>query len=189
MLPNKNLYAGLHERRSQFLVDESQLVSQASHATAMSTSQTISFVELLDRDKLERRIDRELNPPRRFIYAIFHINSDKWSDILTEMKSAKCSKRNSRSYSRINADHAASKRHCMYVGSSKKGSSRFKQHMGFRAPGTYALQLLHWARPELGGIRIDVLEVGDGVSDRSMLHLEDQLWFELKPLFGRRGSV
>ena len=55
---------------------------------------------------------------------------------------AKARKTRKRAYPRLNAPAA-----CLYVGSSRSLAKRLRDHLGFGAKGTYALQLVHWAPP------------------------------------------
>lgn len=74
----------------------------------------------------------------------------------------------------------------LYVGSCRKLFDRFGQHLGFGAAGTYALHLKHWARGT--GLRIRVLCARfPAEAHQAVQELENTLWDERKPLFGRRG--
>lgn len=55
---------------------------------------------------------------------------------------AKAHESNNRAYARLNSSST-----CFYVGSSQTIAKRLAEHLGYGATGTYALQLLHWARP------------------------------------------
>ena len=91
-----------------------------------------------------------------------------------------------RAYPRMNEGSAAGSR-CLYVGSSADIGKRLREHLGYGARQTYALQLAHWARD----LRLEVEFVCvkyEGTEDKEVLQaLEDTLWDELQPLFGRRG--
>lgn len=95
---------------------------------------------------------------------------------------AKGRKVNHRAYPRLNAPGT-----CLYVGSSQSVARRFKEHLGFGASGTYALQLVHWARP----LSLELVFVCAKYAEDTPLSvvqaLEDTLWETRRPMFGRQG--
>jgi len=77
---------------------------------------------------------------------------------------------------------------CLYVGSSGHMAQRLKEHLGFGAADTYALQLAHWAA-ELGlTLTLTCATYADGAVPDAIQAMEDALWDELRPIFGRRGT-
>ena len=73
----------------------------------------------------------------------------------------------------------------LYVGSSTTGiKARIKGHLGDGAKGTYALHLSSWFG---GEYKVTVRDYGD--LDRRVIQLiEDDLSYELKPAFGKKGG-
>lgn len=76
----------------------------------------------------------------------------------------------------------------LYVGSSSALSSRIKQHLGYGAQRTYAMQLSLWL-PELAEeLQIDVWRFAP-CTDKAVLQLiEDSLWAHQRPMLGRQGA-
>lgn len=91
---------------------------------------------------------------------------------------------NDRAYPRLNLQSS-----CFYVGSSQALAKRFKEHLGFGAGKTYALQLIHWARPL--GLKLEFVcaKYPDGTAPEVIHALEDTLWQTRKPMFGRQGRT
>lgn len=96
---------------------------------------------------------------------------------------AKAHEENDRAYPRLNTQG-----HNFYVGSSQSIAKRFKEHLGYGSSRTYALQLIHWAR-DLGlELEFVCAKYPDNTPPSVMQALEDTLWLELKPMFGRMGT-
>lgn len=76
---------------------------------------------------------------------------------------------------------------CLYVGSSQKVTQRLKEHLGFGAKGTYALNLIYWSRDIDLPLTFRVLKFPENVDYRLIQHLEDVIWEKETPLFGRQG--
>jgi len=91
---------------------------------------------------------------------------------------------NARAYPRLNL-HGS----CFYVGSSQSLAKRFKEHLGFGASETYALQLTHWARPLDLKLEFVCAKYPDGTTPEVIHALEDTLWQTRKPMFGRQGRT
>lgn len=73
----------------------------------------------------------------------------------------------------------------LYVGSSTTGiKNRIKGHFGDGPKGTYALQLKHWFD---GKYKITVRDY-DRLDPRVIQLLEDDLSYDLKPAFGKKGG-
>lgn len=75
----------------------------------------------------------------------------------------------------------------LYVGSSQDLNSRFKQHLGYRDKGTSSMQLACWASCVDVEVEFIAARYPSTVSPAVLGALEDQLWSELKPMFGRQG--
>jgi len=95
---------------------------------------------------------------------------------------AKARKTRKRAYPRLNAQAT-----CLYVGSSQSVARRFQEHLGFGASGTYALQLVHWARPLSLELDFVCARYADDTPIEVIQALEDTLWETRKPMFGRQG--
>jgi GIY-YIG catalytic domain len=96
--------------------------------------------------------------------------------------SAKARKAHHRAYPRFNAQGT-----CFYVGSSQSVARRFKEHLGFGASKTYALQLVHWARPLSLELDFVCAKYAENTRFEVIQALEDTLWETRKPMFGRQG--
>lgn len=99
-----------------------------------------------------------------------------------EFSAAKAHKENDRAYPRLNA-----KSTCLYVGSSQAVAKRLAEHLGYRAKKTYAMQLLHWARPLGIRVKITCAKYPDSTPYPVLQALEDTLWESMGPMFGRQG--
>lgn len=75
-----------------------------------------------------------------------------------------------------------------YVGSSNNLKSRLKNHLGLSSKQTYSLQLAQWIKPFKGALRFTVYYFHEEVEQSILEALEDALWQELKPMFGRQGG-
>ena len=95
---------------------------------------------------------------------------------------AKAHESNNRAYSRLNARSTY-----FYVGSSQSVGKRLADHLGYSTFGTYALQLLHWARPLSLELQFVCAKYADTVPYSVVQALEDALWERRAPMFGRQG--
>jgi hypothetical protein len=77
---------------------------------------------------------------------------------------------------------------CLYVGGSQNISQRLKEHLGFGAKGTYAMQLAHWARDLRLELEFTCAKYSDELEVEILQALEDTLWDKLQPMLGRRGK-
>jgi hypothetical protein len=76
---------------------------------------------------------------------------------------------------------------CFYVGSSRSLATRFRDHLGFGAKGTYALQLVHWAPPLSLQLEFVCARYAEDTPPEVIAVLEDTLWEARRPMFGRKG--
>jgi hypothetical protein len=95
---------------------------------------------------------------------------------------AKAHSSNDRHYPRLNQPGT-----CFYVGSSQSVTTRFKEHLGFGAKSTYALQLIHWARPLSLELTFVCAKYAEDTPIEVVQALEDTLWETRRPMFGRQG--
>ena len=75
---------------------------------------------------------------------------------------------------------------CLYVGSSHNIYKRLLEHLGFGAQKTFALHLKEWW-DKREPIQIEIYEVFNNKND-NLQTIEDILWSQNKPLFGRQGK-
>lgn len=74
----------------------------------------------------------------------------------------------------------------LYVGSSvNKFGARLRLHLGANGPRTYALHLSEWFH---GSISLTVWKYDPKISRDVLQLIEDNLSFELKPSFGKKGA-
>lgn len=95
---------------------------------------------------------------------------------------AKARRAHKRAYPHLNAQGT-----CFYVGSSRSLATRFRDHLGLGAKGTYALQLVHWAPPLSLQLEFVCAKYAEGTSPEVIQALEDTLWEARRPMFGRKG--
>ena len=97
---------------------------------------------------------------------------------------AKARKAHKRAYPHLNAQGT-----CFYVGSSRSLATRFRDHLGFGAKGTYALQLVHWAPPLSLLLEFVCARYAEDTPREVIQALEDTLWEASRPMFGRKGGL
>lgn len=90
-----------------------------------------------------------------------------------------------RAYARLNVHESS----CLYVGSSSNMLKRIKEHFGYGAKATFALHLAWWAEDYTDiNLTLAFSEFETTTDAETLQALEDTLWSEMKPMFGRRGS-
>jgi len=104
------------------------------------------------------------------------------SDLIGAYTTARTSEKGTRAYARLNKPSK-----CIYVGSSEKVHQRLKEHLGFGAKGTYSLHLACWTNPFDLEIEFVCARYPVGTEQKALQALEDALWSELSPMFGRQG--
>jgi hypothetical protein len=78
---------------------------------------------------------------------------------------------------------------CLYVGGSKSLALRTKQHLGMsESKKTYSLQLSLWASGLGMNLRIHCARYEVETDPIVVQALEDALWDEKEPMFGKRGA-
>jgi hypothetical protein len=95
---------------------------------------------------------------------------------------AKAQTKGTRAFPRLNKPSS-----CFYVGSSRALAKRLCEHLGYGAPGTYALQLRHWARPLSVRLEFCCAKYAETTTYSAVQALEDALWESKAPMFGRQG--
>ena len=87
-----------------------------------------------------------------------------------------------RACARLNYNSDSSASNILYVGSKQKNlKNRIKQHLGYGAAGTYAMQLRFWF-PSNIILQLHIIEV---VNNDILTEVEAALATELKPLIGK----
>jgi hypothetical protein len=74
-----------------------------------------------------------------------------------------------------------------YVGSSSNISSRLNDHLGYGTYTTFALQLAHWAVGLDLKLKFTCAKYQNSGQADVFQALEDTLWDQLQPMFGRKG--
>jgi hypothetical protein len=104
------------------------------------------------------------------------------SALVSAYSEAKKAKKGGRAYAKLNKPSA-----WLYVGESQHIHQRLKEHLGFGAKGTYALHLAYWANSIGIQLNFECAKYPSDTSRVALQALEDTLWEELKPMFGRQG--
>lgn len=77
----------------------------------------------------------------------------------------------------------------LYVGRSSSIKKRIKEHLGFGARQTYALNLAAWASSLNVAFLLECATYDPSVQASTLSNLEDTLWSRSSPMFGRQGSL
>lgn len=117
---------------------------------------------------------------------LYYFHCDGASVNLAEVEKvflqAKAITDNPRAYPRYNRQAI-----CLYVGSSQTVAKRFREHLGYGARKTYALQLAHWAPALPLKLTFVCAKYPDNTPSEVIQALEDTLWQKFGPMFGRQG--
>jgi hypothetical protein len=92
-------------------------------------------------------------------------------------------KKDGRAYPRLNG-----RSRCFYVGSSHYMRQRLKDHLGYGAKSTYGLHLAYWAGSLTLELEFMCAKNQAGFEAGVYQILEDALWVEMAPMFGRIGA-
>lgn len=76
----------------------------------------------------------------------------------------------------------------LYVGSSRKMTTRLREHVGFCSRSTYALKLSNWYPAVELPLQLICAAYSANTSATVIGALEDALWERLQPMYGRKGS-
>ena len=101
--------------------------------------------------------------------------------------------RNLREYARCQKNNRSGATTTLYVGSSLTAIKlRLKQHLWQGPVGTYAMHTHRWAEqinaPADGAVLVRIRKVTDPNGLGLTQNLEDALWRELRPMFGKLGG-
>jgi hypothetical protein len=174
----------LAEAKSKQIIYLNEIINKLNNfdAKAISIPLSIDCEKINDHIYIKDRIDK-LPSKGRYIY-YFSAKEDT-QFIQSTFKDFIADKKSDTKLSKLNANHSGSL--CLYVGSSNSLRKRFKEHCGFANNKTYALKLSHWLGNPKPQLSFNYIEVAD--ADQLILqHLEDALWREFKPLFGKTGG-
>jgi hypothetical protein len=158
--------------------------ARRSQAT-QSNGWTITPGHLANRELAEALVGEIKNWQIKDQKAIYFIEVDTRTDlpgIRLAFNDSRTKDKGSRAYCRLN-----SARHCLYVGRSDVLHTRVWQHLGYGHEKTYALQLSHWAHSLHLHLELRCAQYPLDTEDDVLQAIEDQLWDEKKPMFGRRG--
>jgi hypothetical protein len=125
------------------------------------------------------------------IYSISNLNNGASQEIYNSFEKAKNEKFNGRAYSKLNLNDTSS--NCLYVGTSQGRTfrKRIREHLGFGSASTYSLHMDTWL-PLSANIVIEYFTVSldSPNSYYSALELLEQtLWMQEKPMFGKRSGL
>lgn len=139
-----------------------------------------------ERDQLSRigEISRWSGSHKRFLYVISRLTRDPSDEVVFRaFKNAKDAKEGKCNYAQANERPSPH----LYVGSSQKLAQRVKEHLGYGNKKTYSLQLNAWARDLNLHLEVCCAQYPAHTSPEVLQALEDALWYELEPMFGRKG--
>lgn len=78
----------------------------------------------------------------------------------------------------------------LYVGKVIKGfQGRVLQHLGYKSPGTWSLQLKHWTKdfnPSLN-LKLNYIQLDKEINSTTLALLEQRVAEELKPILGKHS--
>jgi hypothetical protein len=109
------------------------------------------------------------------------------AQIRAAFESAKHGRLGARAYARLNPQDPSPSNPVLYVGSSAAITSRIRQHLGYGVPSTFALHLAFWAQALELPLALTIARFPPSVGPTLIGPLEDTLWDDLNPLFGRKG--
>ncbi|GHU69297.1 hypothetical protein FACS189450_01910 [Spirochaetia bacterium] len=135
---------------------------------------------------LEEDLEKELGKIAK--NAVYIISSKKSFEVEQRNAYDKCKEDGFKMSRDMTGGENKNKPCCLYVGSSINDVyTRLKQHLGItESKATYALHLKHWWSD--AALQITVYQFKDGIEDYALQFIEDSLWEENKPIFGRKGS-
>lgn len=118
-----------------------------------------------------------------YLYYFQLVHNPDLVEIERTFRNAKETEKHRRAYPRLNH-----KSRFLYVGSSFNIYQRFKDHLGYGSKRTYSLQLAHWAFNLNLELDFIYAKYPQDTTHDVIQVIEDTLWDELRPMFGRRGQ-
>lgn len=122
------------------------------------------------------------------IYVIEMDGSNHAKGVQDLLKNYKCAYEKELKFPKFNILKNNDKSKVLYVGSSQDLKKRLNEHLCDCSSQTYALRLSRWAGSLNGNLHVKIA-VFEGASRNQLQDLEDQLAYELRPIFGRRGGI
>ncbi|EJG0735622.1 hypothetical protein C4G28_RS22580 [Vibrio parahaemolyticus] len=121
-----------------------------------------------------------------YIYILKVVGRNRTNRVFYDkLEDEKAKPNNPKDFPRLNKKHKGSQ--YLYVGRSHKLRSRIRQHLGSGHKGTYALHMMRWANKIEENIELQYFKL-EGVENLVVQAVEDALWSELRPAFGRKGD-
>jgi len=177
------MFNDLQIRAKERLTTLAEQVSQVNPKGEFKVEFPIRHI-LDNHEKMILDLKKSINRGSPYIYYLTVIDNTCLSDLRNAFSEARNGD-SGRAYARLN-HHESS---CLYVGSSSDLLKRIKEHFGYGAKATFALHLAWWAENFSDSTLTLAFSEFDPNTDAEALQaLEDTLWSEMKPMFGRRGS-
>jgi hypothetical protein len=178
-----------------------ELKSLLGQNSFLGRQPAVVFFDALNNEEPGNITAPKLKKDSRFTYmktiekAIYIISTPdfpySWEDIKGEFKKLK---KTTTSLPRINDkshwDHQEkTKSKCLYVGSSHDIAGRLIQHFWKCAKDIYSLHLIKWDWwNEKNKVQMAIWDASKITSDIHLQIIEDIVWKEYRPLFGRPGA-
>jgi hypothetical protein len=175
----------LQTRTSRALFDLANAVENSSNPVRAVVVRSFASLELMQKESVRAELTEILGKACTAIYIIKLGPTADRVAVRDALNLQKTRKLDGRAYPRI---HKVSGSEFMYVGSSGNCVKRLMEHLGFGAKSTYSLHMSSWATGLVGDFEIEILKYTD-IDQTVLCAIEDQLSKEMKPLFGRRGSL
>lgn len=167
------------------LFNLAKAVENAPDPVRVVLTRSFASLKLMQKEVVRAEFREILGKECTAIYIIKLGPTADWTAVRDAMTRQKTEKLDERAYSR---PHKASQSEYMYVGSSRDCVNRLLGHFGLGAKKTYSLHMSSWATGLVGDFEIEILKYTD-IEQTVLCAMEDYLSKELKPLFGRRGSL
>lgn len=181
----KKITEKLQNSAAAALFNLAKAVGNAPDPIRTVVTRNFASLELMQKKVVRAEFTEILGKACTAIYIIKLGPTADWTAVRDAMVRQKTEKLDDRAYPRI---HENSPSEYMYVGSSHDCVSRLIGHFGLGAKKTYSLHMSSWATGLVGGFEIEILKYAD-IEQTVLCAIEDHLSQELRPLFGRRGSL
>lgn len=169
------------------LFDLANAVENAPDPARTVVTKTFASLQMMQKESLSAELTEILGKTCTAIYIIKLGPDADPIAVRDALNRQKAERLDDRAYPRINKVPIGE---YMYVGSSSRGDcvKRLLEHFGFGYNRTYSLHISAWANGLVGDFEIEILKYTD-IEPAVLCAIEDHLSKELKPLFGRRGSL
>lgn len=125
--------------------------------------------------------ERGLDPGGQAIYQIDIENAEARTQVLRDFG------RRPRDFN-IAQDNTGRNSLTLYLGSSHKIAGRLREHLQQASTKTYAMHLKRWLQPSGHMLTVRVQAPRQRIDARLLQDIEDTLWDQAQPLFGKRGG-